>query len=123
MKQGWVIAGRTGSAVLLVGALLAAQAATAADIASGQRLFVRKCALCHASGGTGSLMLERRLGPERAVLAERTDLQPAYIGAIVRTGLNSMPALTRVEVTDAQLDDVAAYLTRPRPATATGATP
>ena len=107
-------------AVLLVRTALAAHA-DAADINAGQQLFAHKCALCHAAGGTGTLMLQRRLGQDRALLAERTDLQPAYVSAIVRTGLNSMPALTRVEVTDAQLEDIAAYLTRPRPAT--GATP
>jgi len=108
--------------VFISGALALAQAVTAADAANGQRLFMSKCALCHAAGGTGTQMLARRLGNERALLAERTDLQPAYISAIVRAGLNSMPALTRVDVTDAQLDDIATYLTRPRPA-ATGATP
>ena len=106
--------------VPVVGTMLAAHAA-AADINTGQQLFAHKCALCHAAGGTGTLMLQRRLGQGRALLAERTDLQPAYISAIVRAGLNSMPALTRVEITDAQLDDIAAYLTRPRPVT--GATP
>ena len=103
------------AAVLLTGT------AAAADVTGGQQLFTLKCGPCHAAGGTGSLMLERRLGRERALLAERTDLPPVYVSVIVRSGLRSMPALTRVEVTDAQLDAITAYLVRPRlPA---GATP
>ncbi|MXO66826.1 c-type cytochrome [Altericroceibacterium endophyticum] len=79
-----------------------------------EALFLRKCGICHSKGGTGTMMLERRLGAENALLAERTDLTPEYIAAVVRHGLNSMPPITRVELTDAQLRDVSFYLTGQR---------
>jgi mono/diheme cytochrome c family protein len=97
-----------------VWAFATAATGVASQVAQGERLFGSKCALCHAEGGTGALMLSWRLGKDHSVLADRTDLQAAYVTAIVRAGLRSMPALTRVEVTDEQLAAIAAYLTRTR---------
>jgi mono/diheme cytochrome c family protein len=77
---------------------------------TGAALFQAKCALCHLPGQTGTRMLERRLGKERSLLTDRSDLQAAYVKATVRGGLNSMPAITRVEVSDAQLDLIAEYV-------------
>lgn len=111
-------------AALMLGLTLAASCfATAGPEAEGQRLFDRKCGICHAAGGTGTIMLGWRLGKERAILDRRTDLQGAYVRAIVRTGLRSMPALTRVEVTDSQLADIVSYLTRADSRTPAGAAP
>ena len=78
----------------------------------GAALFASKCALCHGPGGTGTTMLGWRLGKERGLLTERTDLTASFVRAIVRTGQRSMPPLTRVEVTDSELDRIAAYLSR-----------
>lgn len=78
----------------------------------GERLFGRECAFCHVGKATGTMMLERRLGKENAELIHRTDLQADYVKAVVRNGLMNMPPLSRVEVTDAELDAIAAYLAR-----------
>lgn len=80
----------------------------------GASLFVARCGYCHLAGGTGTLMLARRHGKDHALLAERTDLDRDYVRAVVRNGLNSMPALTRVEVPDEQLDAIATYLSGPK---------
>jgi hypothetical protein len=63
--------------------------------------------------GPGTIMLGRRLGPEHALLAERTDLDPDYVKHVVREGIGGMPPQTRVDLTNVQLDAVAAWLTRP----------
>ncbi len=60
-------------------------------------------------------MLSRRRGKDKSLLAERGDLTVPYVRTVVRRGLNSMPAITRVEVTDPELDAIAAYLTRNAP--------
>lgn len=78
----------------------------------GERLFGRECAFCHVGKTTGTMMLGRRLGKEQAELVMRTDLEPDYVKAVVRNGLMNMPAFSRVEVTDAELDRIAAYLSR-----------
>jgi len=50
--------------------------------------------------------------PESGLLANRKDLTRTYVKAVVRRGKLAMPALTRVDVTDSELDAVAAYLGR-----------
>lgn len=83
--------------------------------ADGGQLFERRCGVCHLKGQTGTIILERRLGPQRALLADRTDLTPEYIRFVVRQGLVNMPRLTRVELPDAELEAISAYLRRSRP--------
>jgi mono/diheme cytochrome c family protein len=78
---------------------------------SGEALFLRECGMCHLPGGTGTMMLERRLGEERALIAQRGDLPPQYIELAVRRGVNSMPTITRVELPDAELHAIIDYLT------------
>lgn len=92
-------------------------------IAAGQALFAVRCGVCHAPGGTGTFMLGRRLGADRALLAERTDLGAALVEHVVRHGINGMPVFTRVELTDAELAQVVAYLTRPAAARVADAPP
>jgi mono/diheme cytochrome c family protein len=106
------------AAALLLAYALPAQAgipsggSAPAAATDGHALFLERCGVCHLQGGTGTFMLGRRLGKQHALLAERTDLQIPYVKAVVRNGLNSMPALTRVEITDQELDAVAEYLAR-----------
>ena len=88
--------------------------ASASKIAEGKALFNARCGYCHLAGGTGTLMLGRRLGKDKALLAARTDLSVEYIKKITRVGINSMPPHTRIEVPDSELDLIAAYLTRPQ---------
>ena len=83
-----------------------------APIKAGLAAFTKKCAFCHNGFSTGAIMLGRRLGEEKAELYKRKDLSVPYIKSIVRNGLASMPAITRVEVTDEQLHDISIYLTR-----------
>jgi len=93
-------------------AMAGSAGAAGSDVAEGQRLFEQKCALCHGAVGTGTMMLARRLGKDNALLAQRTDLQPEYVEAVLRNGIGSMPAITRVELTDAQRVQLTAFLTR-----------
>jgi cytochrome c5 len=111
---------------MAVGALLLAPAlaaANAADVPAGEQLFRARCALCHAGFAPGTIMLGKRLGKEHALLAERTDLAPAYLQQVVRRGLLGMPAITRVDLSNIELAHVIAYLTRPRPAAPPAAGP
>jgi mono/diheme cytochrome c family protein len=78
-------------------------------------LFEVHCGYCHLLGGMGSnLLTPQRIaageGPEMALLANRKDLTPDYVKAVVRQGKNAMPPQTRVDITDAELDAVALYL-------------
>ena len=113
------------AAVIALGASLAAfgvtrvmaqektSEASARKMVEGKALFQARCGYCHVAGGTGTQMLGRRLGKDKALLASRTDLSAEYIKKITRVGINSMPPHTRIEVPDSELDLIAAYLTRP----------
>ncbi|WP_353226800.1 cytochrome c [Novosphingobium sp.] len=83
----------------------------------GQALFENHCGYCHLTYGMGTnLLVKQRLAvgasPATALLANRDDLTAAYVHAVVRMGKGAMPPQTRVDVTDAELDSVAAYLGR-----------
>jgi (+)-pinoresinol hydroxylase len=106
-----------GRGTVLTLALLGAGAtAWAADTAPGKALFERHCAVCHAAGPghPGTMRLTEARGAANAVLEERTDLDPAYVRIVVRQGLVEMPPWRRTEIDDAALQQIAAYLTRPR---------
>lgn len=91
---------------------------SARKIEQGDKLFHARCGYCHLAGGTGTIMLGRRLGKDRALLGERTDLTADYVKKIGRVGINSMPPHTRIEVPDTELDLIAAYIARPASARA-----
>lgn len=79
----------------------------------GERLYGRKCAFCHVGRNTGTMMLEKRL-PEGtpAQLQERDDLSADYVKIVVRNGLVNMPPLTRAQLSDEELDQIAQWLAR-----------
>ncbi len=86
----------------------------------GAALFSNLCGACHLVGGMGTNMLTRQrvmLGepPENGLLANRRDLTQTYVKTVVRRGRMAMPSLTRTEVTDAELDAIAAYLGKAGP--------
>jgi cytochrome c5 len=90
-------------------------AAHATESVDGKQAFNARCQKCHGESGTATFMLARRIGKEKAPLESRSDLAPEFIRHVVRNGIVSMPAITRVEVTDAELRAITQYLTRPRP--------
>lgn len=93
----------------------AVPAATLDSVARGKALFDVRCGICHAKGGMGTVWLGRRLGPDNASLADRV-VPAELVEHVVRNGINSMPVFTRVELTDAELQLIAVYLSRPREA-------
>jgi mono/diheme cytochrome c family protein len=102
---------RHGLILIAVLTLATAARSSAQGSPSGAETYAYECGYCHLPGGTGTAMLERRLGEDRSLLEERDDLAEDFIRVVVRNGIVSMPALTRVEVTDDELDRIVAYLT------------
>lgn len=88
-------------------------------VAGGKELFKRLCAPCHGTDrgdfgramlpGTDALRIKYQ-GKLPAALEQRTDLTPAVIKTYVRTGTWSMPPFRKSELSDAQIDDISAYL-------------
>jgi mono/diheme cytochrome c family protein len=89
-----------------------ASAQTAAQ-ARGKEVYDHWCAPCHAAGpghpGTQSLEVKYR-GELPAVLEDREDLSAEFVRTMVRGGILMMAPFRKTEVTDAELDDIAAYL-------------
>lgn len=78
-------------------------------------LFQVHCGYCHLTGGMGTNLLTKQrmmMGetPDKGLLANRTDLAADYVKSVVRMGKGAMPAQTKVDVTDAELEAVAKYL-------------
>ena len=108
----------TKASVAILVLALSAGVATADDASltpqqqQGKRAYNHICVYCHSPGVWGTNRLSKRMDKEHAVLENRTDLSPALIQTVVRTGIGSMPPLRKSELSDADLAAVAAYLTR-----------
>ena len=102
--------------------LLAGGVATAQDAGSverGRAKFEHTCAPCHADGigddgramlpGTDALRIKYQ-GSLPALIEKRTDLNVDAIRTFVRRGTWSMPPFRPTEVTERDIQDIAAYL-------------
>jgi mono/diheme cytochrome c family protein len=88
----------------------------AADPELGQAKFVEVCAMCHRAGGMGTGILARRAGDtSKGLLESRADLSAVFVRAVVRTGIGNMPRISRGEVSDPTLNEIASYLAKGRP--------
>jgi len=94
--------------------LCACAAASAADTQTGAAVFEKWCLPCHGHGdqfpGTVALGVKYQ-NKLPGALEDRTDLAPDLVKAVVRTGVTVMPFFRKTEVSDADLDALAAYLT------------
>ena len=119
MKARHVIAvcgaGLIGTMAVSGGFAQVASAQESPDAEHGRQVFEYWCAPCHAPGpghpGTQSLELKYR-GELPAPLEEREDLTAAVVKTFVRQGILSMAPFRKTEITDAELEDLAAYLSQ-----------
>lgn len=77
-----------------------------------EALFVEKCSMCHRQMGMGTVLLARRMAPAIARLEQRDDLTADYVKMAARQGIGNMPRISRGEVSDVQLERIAAYLAK-----------
>lgn len=93
-----------------------AAAADAPTLARGKEVFDHWCAPCHGEGdqypGTVALGVKYE-GKLPGALEARQDLAPEVVKAFVRTGITVMPFFRKTEISDADLDALAAYLSEP----------
>jgi mono/diheme cytochrome c family protein len=81
----------------------------------GAVVFQGRCEICHGTGRdrAGTISLGFKYGRDKpALLTERTDLTPAAVKFYVRNGSAMMPFFRKTELSDAELSDLAAYLSR-----------
>lgn len=77
-----------------------------------EALYVEKCSMCHRQMGMGTVLLSRRVDPAEAMLEQRDNLTEGYITLAARQGIGNMPRITKAEVSDAQLAQIARYLVK-----------
>jgi (+)-pinoresinol hydroxylase len=82
----------------------------------GAAVFNNWCSACHSRGprnapGTTSLQAKYQ-GSVPAALEDRRDLTPELVKLFVRNGVAMMAPLRKTEVSDADLEALAAYLTQ-----------
>lgn len=117
--KGGALCWLVGLAVLAAAAPAFAQDDASGDVERGKQVYERSCAMCHGPGlhgrrllpGTAALQVKYG-GKLPAVLDERTNLSAAYVERVVRRGLEGMPFFRPTEVTNQELRDLAAYLSR-----------
>jgi len=114
-----------GSALagLLLAGLTLAGAAARADAppdphAAGRVVYTKWCAPCHDPGvthpGTNALTVKYQ-GIKPGVLLEWKDLQPETVKYLVRHGISVMPQFRKTEISDAELEALAKFLSRNTP--------
>jgi (+)-pinoresinol hydroxylase len=86
--------------------------------AAGRAVYTKWCAPCHDPGvihpGTNALTVKYR-GVKPGVLLEWKDLQPQMVRYLVRHGISVMPQFRKTEISDADLDALAKFLSRNTP--------
>ena len=103
-----------GTDALFAGGLLATFASAQDAAPNGEAVYNHWCAPCHAAGpghpGTQGLQIKYRDTNTNPVLVDRTDLTPEVVRTFVRQGVLSMAPFRKTEITDAELDALAAFL-------------
>lgn len=112
-KMRWMAGAGIGGALLAAGVF--ATLASAQNAApNGEAVYDHWCAPCHAAGpghpGTQGLQIKYRGTETNPVLVDRTDLTPEVVKTFVRQGILSMAPFRKTEITDAELDALAAFL-------------
>ncbi|WP_428103222.1 c-type cytochrome [Candidatus Rariloculus sp.] len=100
------------SAVLALGAAGTANAQDEVE-QRGRAVFDYWCEACHGDGPgkPGTAALEALYnGQKSALLEEREDLVPELTRTFVRTGVSIMPFFRKTEISDDDLEALAAYL-------------
>ncbi len=113
------------SLIALSAPLLAHAAAPVGSPDNGKLVYEKWCLPCHGSrvntgfpGTTDALypgaaaLAVKYKGTQPPLLTDRTNLTPEFVKVIVRNGISAMPRTRKTEISDAELDDLAAYLTQ-----------
>jgi mono/diheme cytochrome c family protein len=117
------------SLVALTAAFAAHAAAPAGSVDNGKLVYEKWCLPCHGSRvntgfpgttdalypGAAALALKYK-GTQPPLLTDRTNLTPELVKTVVRNGISAMPRSRKTEISDAELNDIAAYLTQKKPA-------
>lgn len=102
----------TGATVTTPAAPTVSKTAAPEPVRNGQELFNYWCLPCHGAGPghAGTQRLARRLGADQSVLLQRHNLSVEYVQHVVRNGFQMMPPFRYTEISDQELQAIAAYV-------------
>ena len=110
----WLLLGACCAGVLFTAGVFTTLAKAQDAAPNGEAVYNHWCAPCHAAGpghpGTQGLQIKYRGTDVNPVLVDRTDLVPEVVKGFVRQGVLSMAPFRKTEITDAELDALAAFL-------------
>ena len=102
-----------------------AQANGSSLAARGEEAYQARCIACHGRTAVGAgaavpgprkpgteALETRYKGQKPAALEDRSDLTPEFVRFYVRNGSGIMPFFRKTEVSDSELEAIAAYLSR-----------
>ncbi len=101
--------------LFLLAALMLPAIPAVAAAPDGAAVYQKWCAACHAPGIThpGTHALQAKYGGDwKGVITEWKGLAPEYVRQTVRKGISVMPQFRKTEISDAELDALAAYVTQ-----------
>jgi mono/diheme cytochrome c family protein len=117
MRHESALAGSALAALIICGPGMAAEPSD--PYAAGRAVYTKWCAPCHDPGvihpGTNALTVKYQ-GVKSGVLLEWKDLPPEMVRHLVRNGISVMPQFRKTEISDADLDALAKFLSRNTPA-------
>ena len=113
-QMKWTLVGACFGGALFAAGIFTTLASAQDAAPNGEAVYTHWCAPCHAAGpghpGTQGLQIKYRGTETNPVLVDRTDLTPEVVKVFVRQGVLSMAPFRKTEITDAELDALAAFL-------------
>jgi mono/diheme cytochrome c family protein len=113
MRHEAALAGLALAALIICGSGSATEPSD--PYAAGRAVYTKWCAPCHDPGvihpGTNALTVKYQ-GVKSGVLLEWKDLPPEMVRHLVRNGISVMPQFRKTEISDADLDALAKFLSR-----------
>lgn len=116
------------SLIALAAPVMSQAAAPAGSPDNGKLVYEKWCLPCHGSRvdtgfpgtsnalypGAAALAVKYK-GTQPPLLTDRTNLTAELVKTVVRNGISAMPRSRKTEIDDAELGDIAAYLTQKKP--------
>jgi len=116
------------SLIALAAPVMSQAAAPAGSPDNGKLVYEKWCLPCHGSRvdtgfpgtsnalypGAAALAVKYK-GTQPPLLTDRTNLTAELVKTVVRNGISAMPRSRKTEINDAELGDIAAYLTQKKP--------
>jgi mono/diheme cytochrome c family protein len=99
---------------LLLALGLMASSVHAEDQARGKVVYDKFCSHCHNPGNWAAFKLTQRNGEKLALIEQRTDMPAALVMTAIRNGIGNMPPYRLTDISNADAQAVADYLTRKR---------